>query len=194
MTSTLISRIRSSAHHYRIRSKNTSISASFNAGFLSTGTGEAATSTTKEVVPVAPFQYPKAEDLFRRITQQLSPDEVRIMNRRFREILGKPYQENENYYFWRVKKKGKKAGGTTAKEEQDAAPAKTEFDLKLVGFDSKAKIKIIKEIRAVAELGLKEAKELVESAPCTVKKGLSKELAEEMKKKLEETGAQVELV
>lgn len=70
---------------------------------------------------------------------------------------------------------------------------KTSFDLKLESFDAAAKIKVIKEIRGITELGLKEAKELVEGAPAMVKKGLKKEEAEEFKKKLEAVGAKVSL-
>ena len=71
---------------------------------------------------------------------------------------------------------------------------KTVFDVKLSGFDTKSKIKIIKEVRAMAGLGLKEAKELVEKAPTMIQKGVKKEAAEEIKTKLEELGAQVEIV
>ena len=73
-----------------------------------------------------------------------------------------------------------------------AAEAKTTFDvvLKEVGAN---KIGVIKEVRAVTTLGLKEAKDLVEGAPKTVKEGASKQEAEEIKKKLEAAGAKVEL-
>jgi len=71
---------------------------------------------------------------------------------------------------------------------------KTIFDLKLIGFDAKAKIKVIKEVRNIAGLGLKEAKELVEGAPKIIQKELKKEKAEELKTKLELVGAQIELV
>jgi large subunit ribosomal protein L7/L12 len=77
-----------------------------------------------------------------------------------------------------------------AAEEQ----VKTVFDIKLVAFDAKAKIKVIKEVRALAGLGLKEAKELVESAPKVVHKDVKKEEADEIKAKLEELGATVEIV
>lgn len=78
--------------------------------------------------------------------------------------------------------------------EEEAAAAKTAFDLKLTGFDAKSKIKVIKEVRAVANLGLKEAKEMVESAPKVVMKDINKEMAEELKEKLEAVGAEVEIV
>ena len=76
-----------------------------------------------------------------------------------------------------------------------AAPAeeeKTDFDVVLAGFGSN-KIQVIKEVRAITGLGLKEAKDLVEGAPAPVKEGVSKEEAEEVKKKLEEAGATIEL-
>ena len=75
-----------------------------------------------------------------------------------------------------------------------AAPAeeKTEFDVILTSIGEK-KINVIKEVRAITGLGLKEAKEAVESAPKAIKEGVSKEEAEEVKKKLEEAGASVEL-
>ena len=74
----------------------------------------------------------------------------------------------------------------------EAAEEKTEFDVMLTAFGEK-KINVIKEVRAITGLGLKEAKELVESAPSAVKEGASKDEAEEIKKKLEEAGASVEL-
>lgn len=73
------------------------------------------------------------------------------------------------------------------------APAeKDEFDIILVSFGEK-KINVIKEVRAITTLGLKEAKDLVESAPKEIKEGVKKDEAEEIKKKLEDAGATVEL-
>ena len=77
-------------------------------------------------------------------------------------------------------------GGEAATEE------KTEFDVILTSFGEK-KINVIKEIRGITGLGLKEAKEAVESAPKAIKEGVSKEEAEEIKKKLEEAGASAEI-
>jgi len=76
----------------------------------------------------------------------------------------------------------------------EAAPAeeKTEFDVILAGAGDQ-KIKVIKEIRAITSLGLKEAKELVESAPQPVKEGVTKEEAQEIKEKIEAVGGSVEL-
>jgi large subunit ribosomal protein L7/L12 len=73
-----------------------------------------------------------------------------------------------------------------------AAEAKTTFDVVLMAAGAN-KIGVIKEVRAVTTLGLKEAKDLVEGAPKTVKEGATKEEAEEIKKKLEAAGAKVEL-
>ncbi len=78
------------------------------------------------------------------------------------------------------------AGGEAAEEE------KTEFDVILASFGEK-KIDVIKVVRTITALGLKEAKDLVEGGPKTVKEGVSKDEADELKKKLEEAGAKVEL-
>ena len=74
-----------------------------------------------------------------------------------------------------------------------AAEAKTTFDLVLKSAPAEMKIGVIKEVRAMTNLGLKEAKDLVEGAPKTVKEGVTKAEADEMKKKLEAAGAKVEL-
>ncbi|NLC28509.1 MAG: 50S ribosomal protein L7/L12 [Campylobacteraceae bacterium] len=80
-------------------------------------------------------------------------------------------------------------GGATAVE---AAEEKTEFDVILKEAGAK-KINVIKAVRALTGLGLKEAKDAVEGAPSTIKEGVSKADAEEAKKQLEEAGASVEL-
>ncbi len=72
------------------------------------------------------------------------------------------------------------------------AEEKTEFDVILTGFGDK-KIQVIKAVREITGLGLKEAKELVEGAPKPIKEGVSKEEAEEIKKKIEEAGGSVEV-
>ena len=77
-----------------------------------------------------------------------------------------------------------------------AAPAveeKTEFDVVLTGFDAAKKLAVIKAIREITGLGLKEAKDMVEGAPKTVKEGASKEDAEKLKADLEAAGATVEI-
>jgi len=77
------------------------------------------------------------------------------------------------------------AGGAAAEE-------KSEFDVVLTAFGDK-KVGVIKAVRGVTGLGLKEAKDMVEGAPATVKEGVSKEEAEEIKKQLEEAGGTIEL-
>jgi len=84
------------------------------------------------------------------------------------------------------------AAAAVSSDAGDAAEEKTDFDVVLASVGEK-KINVIKEVRAITGLGLKEAKELVESAPTMVKESLKKEEAEEIKKKLEEVGASVEL-
>ena len=74
-----------------------------------------------------------------------------------------------------------------------AAEEKTEFDVVMTGFDAAAKIKVIKAVREITGQGLAEAKATVEGVPSTLKEGISKDEAEELKKKLEEAGAKVEL-
>jgi len=74
-----------------------------------------------------------------------------------------------------------------------AAEAKSTFDVVLKEVPADKKIGVIKEVRAITALGLKEAKDLVEGAPKTVKEGVTKEEADELKKKLETAGAKVEL-
>ena len=83
-------------------------------------------------------------------------------------------------------------GGNGAAATAEVVEEQTEFDVVLQEFGDK-KINVIKAVRAVTELGLREAKEFVESAPQTVKEGLSKEEAEAVKASLEEAGATVEL-
>lgn len=73
------------------------------------------------------------------------------------------------------------------------AEAKTEFTVVMTAVDAAKKVNVIKVVREITGLGLKEAKDLVEGAPCTVKDGVAKADAEAMKKKLEEGGAKVEL-
>lgn len=84
------------------------------------------------------------------------------------------------------------AGPAVAGGEAAAAEEKTEFDVVMKSFGSN-KIEVIKTIRAITGLGLKEAKDMVEGVPSTVKEGISKEEAADIKKKLEEAGASVDV-
>jgi len=84
------------------------------------------------------------------------------------------------------------AGAVSGAEAQEAAEEKTEFDVILTEIGS-SKIQVIKEVRAITGLGLKDAKELVESAPKPIKEGVPKEEAEKIKEQVEKTGAKVEI-
>jgi len=84
------------------------------------------------------------------------------------------------------------AAAPAAGGEAAAAEEQTEFDVMLTGFGEK-KVQVIKAIRGITGLGLKEAKDLVEGAPSAVKEGVNKDEAEDIKKQLEEAGASVEV-
>jgi len=84
------------------------------------------------------------------------------------------------------------AGGPAAGGEAAAVEEKDEFDVVLVSAGDK-KIQVIKEVRAITGLGLKEAKELVEGAPKPVKEAVSKDEAQELKEKIEAAGGQVDV-
>jgi len=79
-----------------------------------------------------------------------------------------------------------------ASGEEAASEEQTEFDVMLASFGEK-KVGVIKAVRAITALGLKEAKDLVEAVPSVVKEGVNKDESEEIKKKLEEAGATVEI-
>lgn len=82
------------------------------------------------------------------------------------------------------------AGASTATEEKEE---KTSFDVVLVSYPDNAKINVLKVVREITNMQLKEAKDFVESVPKPVKEGVTKEEAEQIKKKLEEVGAKVEI-
>lgn len=84
------------------------------------------------------------------------------------------------------------AAGPAAGGEAAAAEEKTEFDVVLASFGAN-KVAVIKAVRGITGLGLKEAKDLVEGAPAPIKEGASKDEAEDIKKQLEEAGATVEV-
>ena len=135
---------------------------------------------------------PKVEDLFQRIIF-LDLVEVHLLAELINEKLGITVSDAERA---RMAKGGGGGAGKTEEDEEAAAPAevKTAFDVKLTAFDAKSKIKVIKEVRAITGLGLKEAKELVEGVPSTVKKDIKQEEADELKAKLEGLGATIEIV
>lgn len=86
-------------------------------------------------------------------------------------------------------KGGGGGGAAAAKAEENVE--KTVFDVKLEGFDAATKIKVIKEVRGFTDLGLKEAKDLVEKAPTLLKKGVTKDEAEKIIEKMKGVGAKV---
>ncbi|PKU72862.1 uncharacterized protein LOC110112564 [Dendrobium catenatum] len=81
--------------------------------------------------------------------------------------------------------------GAEAAVKEEEKPEKTVFELKLESFEAASKIKVIKEVRAFTDLGLKEAKELVEKSPSVIKSGVSKEEAEQIIEKMKAAGAKV---
>jgi large subunit ribosomal protein L7/L12 len=85
------------------------------------------------------------------------------------------------------------AGPAAGPAAAEKPPEKTEFTVQLDGFDAAKKINVIKVVREITGLGLKEAKDLVEGSPKPVKENISKEEAEALKKKLEDGGAKVSL-
>ncbi len=149
------------------------------------------------IVPLPPFDDgsgnvvapPEMKDLADRILQ-LSLLEIHQLTQLFNDH----FDINDSEMMFGAGFGG--GGGAATGNAEEAAPVveKTVFELKLAGFDEKSKIKIIKEIRAITGLGLKEAKELVEGAPKIVKKDIKKAEAEELKGKLEAVGAVVEIV
>lgn len=84
------------------------------------------------------------------------------------------------------------AGGAAAGGAEDAAEEKDSFDIEITDAGA-SKIGVIKAVRAITEMGLKDAKDLVDAAPKMIKEGVKKEEAEEIKKQLEEAGAKVTL-
>eukprot|EP00948_MAST-09A_sp_MAST-9A-sp1_P001875 g1875.t1 len=84
-------------------------------------------------------------------------------------------------------------GADAAGAAEEAAEEKDSFDLKLTGFDAKSKIKVIKEVRAISGLGLKEAKAAVDDSPSVLMQGVSKADAEKFKAQLEKVGAEISL-
>ena len=93
---------------------------------------------------------------------------------------------------WGVSAAAPVALAAAAGPAAEAAVEKDEFDVILIAVGDK-KIQVIKEVRAITSLGLKEAKELVESAPKAIKEGVTKDEAEAIKKKFDEVGAKVEI-
>eukprot|EP00429_Kryptoperidinium_foliaceum_P054219 CAMPEP_0176092332 /NCGR_PEP_ID=MMETSP0120_2-20121206/46255_1 /TAXON_ID=160619 /ORGANISM="Kryptoperidinium foliaceum, Strain CCMP 1326" /LENGTH=198 /DNA_ID=CAMNT_0017426243 /DNA_START=113 /DNA_END=705 /DNA_ORIENTATION=+ len=115
---------------------------------------------------------PKLDKLYQDITK-LNEEEVHVLGALIMQVLGRKLFPGE---FGRGLE-GLDIPIAAAAEEEEEKVEKTTFNVKLMGFDAKAKIKVIKEVRAIAGLGLKEAKELVESAPKVIGKDLKQDKA-----------------
>ncbi len=139
------------------------------------------------------FQHTKSKEMFDKMST-LSTEEIKLISQLINEKLGITITEADKR--GGMGSAGSGGGGDASGSgggAEEAVVEKTAFDLKLTGFDAKSKIKVIKEIRAITGLGLKEAKALVEEAPKTVKKDLKMEECEELKAKLEAVGGTVEI-
>jgi ribosomal protein L7/L12 len=135
------------------------------------------------------FKYPRSKEIYEKMIQ-LQLDEIRLVTELINEKLGIKITEADKRGFQGAVDNG---GDTEDAGDAQETVKKTAFDLKLTGFDDKSKIKIIKEVRAITGLGLKEAKEMVEGVPKTLKKQIKMEEAEELKAKLGALGATVEI-
>lgn len=150
-----------------------------------------ASEANKEEEEEEPISNPKVLELAEQITQ-LNLLEVSELT----DILRKRLNIQAPMGGMPFPMAGAAPAAPAAAADASAAPAqeeKTEFTVKLDGFDASSKIKVIKEVRAITELGLKEAKELVEGAPAVLKKSVNKEEAEQLKSKLEAAGAKISL-
>ena len=131
------------------------------------------------------FTHARSKEMYDKMTQ-LQVEEIKLLTQLINEKLGITITEaDKNGGFAGA---GGGAAGAAVEEEK---VEKTAFDLKLMAFDAKSKIKVIKEVRAITGLGLKEAKAMVDGAPNTIKKDIKMEEAEELKTKLELLGATI---
>lgn len=136
-------------------------------------------------IAIATESSPQVEEIFQQI-QQLDFMEL--------HLLGELVYDKIGMAMGSISVGGGGGGaGAASTEEAEKVEEKTAFDLKLTGFDAKSKIKVIKEIRSITGLGLKDAKAMVEGAPVTVKNEIKMEEAEELKSKLEAIGATVSI-
>lgn len=135
------------------------------------------------------FTHARSKDMFDRMTK-LDLEEIKALTELINEKLGITISDAERRGF---RGGGGISGNSGGEEVEEEIVVKTAFDLKLTGFDPKKKIKVIKEVRAMTGLGLKEAKDMVEGAPKTIKNDIKMEEAEELKAKLEAVGATIEI-
>eukprot|EP01038_Epipyxis_sp_PR26KG_P006426 gene6426-8844_t len=135
-----------------------------------------------------------APEKIKQLSDQIIELDVLEINQLVRDMQKKLHLSDAD--FKRLAEGGTSSGAGSAEAVVDAEPVKAKeiFDLKLGAVDAKAKIKIIKEVRGITGLGLKEAKELVEKAPVVLKEGLKKDEAEAFKKLLVDAGGVVEIL
>jgi large subunit ribosomal protein L7/L12 len=139
------------------------------------------------------FSTPRVKALYERMVQ-LEKEEVSMVGRIILETLDLTIEKDEFYFYGIGRYGGGGKGGAAAAEEVVVEVARDKFDIRLAGYDDASKIKVIKEVRSLTGLGLKEAKDLVKSAPKIIQKDVKVADAEELKAKLEAVGAQIELV
>jgi len=157
-------------------------SPSFSSSFHSTCVVEEEATTSEATVTEA---SPQVEEIFQEVCQ-LDFVELHLLGELVYDKMGMTMSAS-------MRAGGGGSAGAAPKEEEQEVVEKTAFDLKLTGFDAKSKIKVIKEVRTITGLGLKDAKAMVEGAPIAVKKDIKMEEAEELKAKLEAIGATVEI-
>ncbi|OEU19663.1 ClpS-like protein [Fragilariopsis cylindrus CCMP1102] len=159
--------------------------------YFSSDTAAAAAAVTKKSSETnVDLSSPKLQGLYDRVVK-LPEEDVNVLGAVVLQVLGRTIFPGQ---FGTAGGGGGGGDGDAAVVEAEVVEEKTIFDLKLLGFDAKSKIKVIKEVRAIAGLGLKEAKTLVESAPKIIQKDIKKEKADELKEKLEALGAEIEIV
>eukprot|EP00525_Craspedostauros_australis_P014124 CAMPEP_0198117048 /NCGR_PEP_ID=MMETSP1442-20131203/16205_1 /TAXON_ID= /ORGANISM="Craspedostauros australis, Strain CCMP3328" /LENGTH=183 /DNA_ID=CAMNT_0043775011 /DNA_START=337 /DNA_END=888 /DNA_ORIENTATION=+ len=132
--------------------------------------------------PLSQASHQKIEDLFQRILW-LDFIELHLLTQLIHEAMGVDPARFAGG-----------GGSATVAVAKETTEEDTRKEVKLVGFDAKAKIKVIKEVRAITGLGLKDAKAMVDGVPKTVQKDMAPDQAEELKAQLEAVGAVVEIV
>ena len=157
--------------------------------YFSADTAAAAAVNKKSSETNVDLSSPKLQGLYDRVVK-LPEEDVNVLGAVVLQVLGRTIFPGQ----FGTAGGGGGGDGDAAVVEAEVVEEKTIFDLKLLGFDAKSKIKVIKEVRAIAGLGLKEAKTLVESAPKIIQKDIKKEKADELKEKLEALGAEIEIV
>jgi large subunit ribosomal protein L7/L12 len=146
-----------------------------------------------------PEQIQKVDSIFHKILW-LDLFEASMLNEIVNQKMGVSLNSKQKRQLNQLmEQRAQEAVGNTASNDNGQAAEEVEagpvlVDMKLASYDAASKIKVIKEVRSILNLGLKEAKEMVESAPVTLQKGMKQEMAEELKAKLEAVGAKIDIV